>query len=343
MRKLLNVLYITTEDAYASLDGENVVVKRKDTVIGRFPLHILEGIYIFSYAGASPYLMAKCAEYHIDLVFCSPNGRFLARTSGRTQGNVLLRRRQYRVADSDEQRCLIGKNFIFGKLVNEKHVLSRAVRDHADRIDTAEFQRAIESISQLEEQVLSESRVDSLRGTEGSAANIYFMHFNDMILRNKDSFFYYERSRRPPLDNVNSLLSYVYMMLMSMCTSALETVGLDPYVGFIHTDRPGRASLALDLMEELRACLADRFVLSLVNTGIIADHDFIKQENGSVLIADDARKKIQKAWQQRKQEKIEHPFLKEKVQWGLIPYTQAMLLSRHLRGDLDGYPPFIWR
>ncbi len=343
MRKLLNVLYVNTEDAYATLDGENVVIKIGDDIKGRFPLHILEGICIFSYAGASPSLIGKCHEKNIDLVFCKPSGYFLSRPSGRTSGNVLLRREQYRIADSDERRNNVSKNFILGKVMNEKHVLDRVKRDHADRVDIDEFQDSSSLLKGMLSNIVNAVDNDSLRGIEGAAATIYFGKFDQMILRNKDTFFYHGRNRRPPLDNVNSLLSYVYMMLTSMCSSALETVGLDPYVGFMHTDRPGRVSLSLDLVEELRPVLGDRFVLSLINNGIVNSGDFQVQENGSVLITEDGRKKIQQSWQKRKQEKIEHPFLKEKIEWGLVPYTQAMLLARYIRGDIDAYPPFIWR
>lgn len=343
MRKLLNVLYVTTEDAYASLDGENIVVKVDDQVKARFPLHILEGIYIFSYAGASPALIGKCADAGIDLVFCRPNGGFLARPTGRTKGNVLLRREQYRIADSPERSCRISRNMIFGKVMNEKHVLDRMIRDHAGRIQEEEFRTGSKKLQELAEKVLEMSDNDSLRGLEGSAASIYFYQFDDMILRNKDVFYYHGRSRRPPMDYVNCLLSYVYMMVTSMCSSALETVGLDPYVGVMHTDRAGRTSLALDLVEEFRPALADRFVLGLINNGVVTGKDFIKQEDGAVLITDDGRKKINQNWQKRKQETLIHPYLKEKIEWGLVPYVQSMLLARCIRGDLDGYPPFVWR
>ena len=343
MRKLLNTLYVTTENAYASLDGENVVIKVGDEIRGRFPLHILEGIYMFSYAGASPALIGKCADQGIDLVFCTPNGRFLAKPSGRTKGNVLLRREQYRMADTPERTITIARNFIVGKVINEKHVLDRTLRDHPDRIDTEDFRKAMEELNGLIRNISEADSMDRLRGLEGAAASIYFYRFDDMILRGKGTFYFHERNRRPPLDPVNAMLSYVYMMLTGMCTSALETVGLDPYVGFMHTDRPGRTSLALDLVEELRPCLADRFVLSMINNGRISGSDFEKQDSGAVILTDSGKKKLQKAWQERKQEKIEHPFLKEKIEWGLVPYAQAMLLARYVRGDLDGYPPFVWR
>lgn len=343
MRHLLNTLFVTTEDAYATLEGENIVIKTGDTVAGRFPLHILESIYLFTYAGASPALMGKCAREGIDLVFLTPRGRFLARTCGAARGNVLLRRTQYRAADDPLQSCRIARNFIFGKLSNARHVLDRTRRDHGMRVDAEKFQMASDQIRGMLPQVLEETSLDALRGLEGAAANIYFGLFDDMILRNKDKFYYQVRSRRPPLDNVNALLSFIYTMLGNDCASALEMVGLDSYVGFMHRDRPGRTSLALDLMEELRPCIADRFVLTLINDRIISSKDFEEQENGAVLLTADGRRKVQKEWQSRKQVKITHPFLKEKIEWGLVPYVQALLLARYLRNDLDGYPPFLWK
>lgn len=343
MRKLLNTLFVSREDAYVTLDGENVAVKQNGEVIGRFPLHILEGIYVFSYMGASPALMGKCAKEGIDLVFCTPRGKFLARTTGESRGNVLLRRMQYRVADDPFGSCRIARNFIFGKLNNSRKVIERAKRDHGLRVDTAKLENASNQLKELMEMVMAETSMESLRGLEGSGANIYFGVFDDMILRNKESFYFKERNRRPPLDNVNALLSYVYTLLGNNCASALETVGLDSYVGFMHRDRPGRTSLAQDLMEELRPCIADRLVLTMINDRVVNPDDFMVQENGAVLLTDEGRSKVQKEWQARKQDTIIHPFLKEKVEWGLVPYVQALLLARYLRGDLEAYPPFLWR
>jgi CRISPR-associated protein Cas1 len=334
---------VNTEDAYATLDGENIVIKQGENTIGRFPLHILESVYLFTYAGASPALMGKCADMGIDLVFCTPRGKFLARTSGTSRGNVLLRRKQYRCADDEDVSCDIAKNFIIGKLYNSKRVLERAVQDHAMRIDIVAFENAIDQIKKISVQVTETDNLDSLRGLEGAAASIYFDRFDEMILRDKDNFYLNSRNRRPPLDNVNAMLSFVYTMLCNDCASALEMSGLDSYVGFMHSDRPGRKSLALDLMEELRTCMADRLVLSMINNRLINPKDFVIQENGAVFLNEDGRKKVQKEWQSRKQTKITHPFLKEKMEWGLVPYAQALLLSRYLRGDLDGYPPFVWK
>ena len=343
MKHLLNTLYVNNEGGYALLEGENIVIKKDDQVLGRFPLHILQEIHLFTYAGASPALMGKCANMGIELTFYTPDGRFLARTTGRNRGNVLLRRQQYRWADSQEQSCLVARNFIFGKVSNARWVLNRTRRDHAMRISVEDFENTAEELKFLQKKILEETSLDSLRGIEGVAANQYFQLFDSMILQNKEDFFFHGRNRRPPLDNVNALLSFVYSMLSNSCASALEGVGLDSYVGFMHRDRPGRTSLAQDLMEELRPCMGDRFVLTLINDRKISAKDFEKQENGAVYLSVDGRKKVQKEWQERKKTIILHPFLKEKIEWGMVPYVQALLLARHIRGDIEEYPPFLWK
>lgn len=343
MRHLLNTLFVTSEDAYLSLDGENVVVNREKQEIGRFPLHNLSGILSFSYAGASPALMGACAERDICLTFCTPRGRFLARTTGITNGNVLLRRTQYRAADSEAASAAIAANMILGKLYNSRWSIERTLRDHGMRVDGDKLRAASAKIKELLPLVQGVDTLDTLRGLEGVGAVAYFDVFDDLLLRNKDQFFFHGRNRRPPLDNVNAMLSFTYSLLANDCASALESVGLDSYVGFMHRDRPGRTSLALDLMEELRPCLADRFVITLVNNQIMKPEDFTKAENGAVQMSDTARKKLLKAWQERKQETIKHPYLEEKIPWGLVPYVQALLLARFLRGDLEAYPPFLWK
>ena len=343
MRKLLNTLFVTSEDAYLSLDGENVLVNREKQTVARFPLHALSGIICFSYAGASPALMGACAERNISLSFHTPRGRFLARTAGITNGNVLLRRAQYRIADDLNHSCRIARNMIFGKLYNSRGSVERTRRDHKLRIDETAFQNASEILRNLLPDVVQETDMDSLRGLEGTGANAYFGVLDDMILRNKENFYYHGRNRRPPLDNVNAMLSFAYSLLANDCASALESVGLDSYVGFMHRDRPGRTSLALDLMEELRPCLADRFVLTTVNNGVLSADDFEKSESGAVRMTDSARRTFLKHWQERKQEQITHPYLEEKIPWGMIPYIQALLLARYLREDLEDYPPFLWK
>lgn len=343
MRKLLNTLFVTSEGAYLSLDGENVVVKNSDEVIARFPLHNFEGIISFSYAGASPALMGALARRGIDLSFCTPNGGFLARTTASANGNVLLRRRQYRIADDEKESCEIARNIIFAKVHNCRWSIDRTARDHGLRIEVDKILSTAQRLTEMLPAIKNTSSLGSLRGLEGEAASLYFSVMDQMILTNKTDFFFVGRSRRPPMDKMNALLSFAYALLARDCASALESVGLDSYVGFLHTDRPGRMSLALDLMEEFRPCLADRFVLTLINNRIIKASDFDEQAGGAVNLTDSGRKRFLLSWQERKREIITHPYLKEKMPWGLVPYIQALLLSRYIRGDLDGYPPFLWK
>ncbi len=342
MKKLLNTLYITNPDYYLSLDGENIVVLMKKEEIGRVPFHNLEAVVTCGFQGASPALMKACTDRNVGLSFVSSSGRFLARVSGEQKGNVLLRRQQYRVADNDSSFSY-AKHFILGKLYNARGVVERAVRDHAERLDADCLKKVSEYLKNALVAVEGCEELSVLRGIEGEAASQYFSVFDELILQQKEGFSFHGRNKHPPQDNINAMLSFAYTLLCTMCASALETTGLDPYVGFMHTDRPGRCSLALDLMEELRSVFADRFVLSLVNRRMISSGDFIKKEDGAVLMKDDARKLFVTEWQKRKTEIITHPFLCEKIEWGLVPYTQALLLSRTIRGDLDGYPPFLWK
>lgn len=343
MKQLLNTLFVTSEDVYLSLDGENVVANREGEAVARYPLHTLQSIVTFSYSGASPALMGACARREIGLAFCTPRGRFLARVSGPAQGNVLLRRMQYRTADDPAQSCRIARNMIFGKVYNARWSVERTKRDHAMRVDTGRLAEVSAQLQGLLPQIAAETSLESLRGLEGSGATAYFGVLDEMILREKETFFFHERSRRPPLDAFNALLSFAYSLLAHDCASALESVGLDAYVGFLHRDRPGRESLALDLMEELRACMADRFVLTIVNNRVLKASDFVFRESGAVLLTDEGRRTFLRRWQERKYETITHPFLEEKLPWGLVPYVQSLLLARYLRGDLDDYPPFLWK
>jgi len=343
MRKLLNTFYVTMPDLYLSLDGENIVVKQDNKELKRVPLHNLEGIVTFGRQGASPALMRKCADAGIALAFMTEYGRFIANITGEKCGSVLLRRQQYRFAD-DEKKCVaIASNMLVGKLHNSRWVLERTARDHALRVDVDRIKKVAKAIANTIVLVRQARTAGELFGLEGEAASMYFSTFDEMILANKDDFSFRSRSRRPPLDNVNALLSFVYTLLSNDISAALSAVGLDPFVGFLHRDRPGRRSLALDVMEELRAPLADRFVLKLINMRQITGDDFTQKESGSVILHDEARKTLLTAWQTRKQEALEHPFLKEKIQWGLVPHAQALLLARYMRGDLDEYPPFLWK
>lgn len=343
MKKLLNTLYITSESAYLSLDGENVVVKDGDREIGRLPIHTIDGIMVFSYVGASPALMGKCAEMNKSLVFLKPSGKFLAKITGKNYGNILLRREQYRVCDDTGRSLDIAKNMVSAKIANCAMVASRAIRDHSLRIDNERFTGTVYTLQKAKVNAYNTENPENLRGLEGECASRYFSLFDDMILQQKEDFFFKGRSRRPPLDNTNALLSFAYSMLTSMCVSALESVGLDPYAGVFHTERPGRCSLALDLMEEFRAPIADRIVLTAINKKIITGRDFVRKETGGVLLTDEGRKAFLTLFQQKKREEITHPFLREKVEIGLLPYIQAMLLAKCIRGDLDSYPPYLWK
>ena len=343
MRKLLNTLFVTSEDSYLALENENVVVLSGEEKKGQFPLSIFESIVCFTYKGASPALIGACAKRGVQLCFMTPNGRFLARTCGENRGNVLLRKKQYRVSDDETQSCLIARNFIFGKVYNTRWMIERTLRDHALRVNVDEMKRLSRQMAQQLPVIAEAVDLDTLRGLEGEASTRYFAAFDQMILNQKEDFHFEDRNRRPPMDRVNALLSFAYAMLANDCAAALESVGLDAYVGFLHRDRPGRASLALDLMEELRGPLADRLALTLINTRSIQARHFQRQADGAVLLDDEGRKLFLNAWQERKRETLTHPYLKEKIYWGLVPYVQALLLARYLRGDLDGYPPFLWK
>lgn len=342
MKKLLNVLYVTAAQTYLALQGENVVVRKDDQVVMQLPLHNLEQIVCFGYQGVSPALMGACAERNIGLCFLTPNGRFLARVVGRVHGNVLLRKKQYAISEKESESVAIAAGFLMGKLHNCRKVVERAIRDHALLVDVDALKEASERLRAALQAIPQCATIDDLMGIEGRAARTYFGVFDQMILQQKEDFFFRERSRRPPLDNTNALLSFLYTLLVSDASSALETVGLDPYVGFLHQDRPGRPSLALDLMEELRPVFADRLTLSLINRRQVTGRGFTKKESGGVLMDDDTRKKVLKLWQERKRETIVHPYLQERIEFGLIPYVQALLLACYLRGDLDAYPPFFW-
>lgn len=343
MRKLLNTLYVTSENSYLGLDGENVVVYDDKKEIGRVPLHNLEGIVSFGYRGTSPALMGACADKNISLCYLTPQGKFLARVTGKVKGNVILREQQFSSTKDKKISLEIAKTCILGKVYNARWVLERASRDHPMQIDVEAVIHASLQLKSFLEYIEAAKSMDQLRGYEGEAASIYFGVFDELILQQKKDFVFQGRNKRPPLDNVNAMLSFVYTLLTNQITSALETVGLDPYIGYMHTDRPGRASLSLDLIEELRAVMADRFVLSLINKKIVNGKNFTRKENGAVLMNTDLRKKLLSEWQNKRKEIITHPYLKEKMEWGMVPYVQAMLLARFLRGDLDGYPVFLWK
>ena len=343
MKKLLNTLYIMSSDRYLSLDGENVVVRAEKQEIGRLPLHNLEAIVTCGYTGVSPALMSACVEKNISLSFLNEYGKFLARVTGEQRGNVVLRREQYRIADDEVKSLMIARTMILGKVYNERWVIERATRDYPLRLNKEKLKKVSAVLKASLSQIEACSDMERLRGLEGEAASQYFSVFNDLILQQKNDFFFHGRNKRPPTDRTNAMLSFAYTLLTGMCTSALETVGLDSYVGVMHTDRPGRKSLALDMVEELRSVYADRFVLSLINKKVLAADGFLIWEDGAVRMDQDTRSKFLNAWQEKKKEMITHPFLNEKVEWGMVPYTQALLLARYIRGDLDAYPVFLWK
>lgn len=343
MKRLLNTLYVTSQGAYLSKEGDTVVVSVDREERLRIPVNILDGIVCFGTISCSPFLLGLCGEHNIAISFLSEYGRFLGRVHGPTRGNVLLRREQYRRADSLDGSAKIAANVVIGKIANCRSVLLRAARDRPDSAGSPELQQAASRLAGLMDPLREPSSLDQVRGLEGIAASEYFRVFDNLITVQKEDFRFVERSRRPPLDRVNALLSFFYTLLVHDVRSALEGVGLDPAVGFLHRDRPGRPSLALDIMEELRPVIADRLALSLVNRKQLTGKDFRETESGAVLMGDEARKKVLVAYQERKREELTHPFLQEKFAVGLLPHAQALLLARHLRGDLDEYPPFFWK
>lgn len=343
MRKLLNTLYVTQPNAYLACDGENVLVRIDQEVKFRMPVHNLEGIVCFGFAGASPGLMSLCCERGVALSFLTEYGKYLGAVHGPVTGNVLLRKTQYRYSEDLSMKLRLSRRFVEAKIMNSRAVLHRAIRDHADNVAVDKHVEVMKRMQDLVTRIEAANDTDEVRGYEGEAAARYFSCFDGMILANKSSFSMQDRNRRPPTDRVNALLSFLYTLLMHEARAALESVGLDPQVGYLHEDRPGRPSLALDLMEELRPHFVDRLTLSLINRQQIIPEGFVVKENGAVLMDEATRKTVLTAWQQRKVEEITHPFLDEKIPFGLVPYVQALLLARYIRGDLEDYPPFFWK
>jgi len=343
MKKHLNTLFVTTQGAYLAKDGECVLVKVEREERLRLPIHTLDGIVCFGNVSCSPFLMGFCAERDVTVSFLTEHGRFMARVQGPVSGNVLLRRQQYRNADDLGFSAVMARAFVAGKVNNCRTIILRALRDHPEKVDGAALRAAADRLAAILSQLQQGLALDTARGFEGEAAKIYFGVFNQLITGQKEEFFFHERSRRPPLDRVNCLLSFLYTLVMHDARSALESVGLDPAVGYLHRDRPGRPGLALDLMEEFRPFLADRLALSLINLGQVRAKGFTISESGAVLMDDETRKVVLVAYQKRKQDEILHPFLSETIPVGLLFFSQALLLARFLRGDLDGYPPFLWR
>lgn len=339
MKQHLNTLFITTQESYLGKDGECVAVHQEGALKAKIPIHTLESLVLFGQVSCSPFLLGHCAENGVTVSWLTEYGRFLASMHGPVSGNVLLRREQYRKADSDESSSAIARAFVVGKIANCRTVLMRTAREYADeRLDAAN-ERLSSCLSRLKDAV----PLNVVRGIEGEAAHAYFGSFDALIRSTSPSFRFTGRNRRPPLDAVNCLLSFLYTLLAHDIRSALESCGLDPAVGFLHRDRPGRPSLALDMMEEFRPYLSDRLACTLINKGQLKPSDFKTTESGAVMMSDTGRKTVLVAWQERKQEEIHHPFLREKMTTGLAFHSQARLLARTLRGDLDGYPPFVIR
>jgi len=343
MRKLLNTLYVSSQGSYLQKEGETVVVEREKQKVLQIPIHTIGGIVCFGNVLCSPFLLGFCAERDVSVSFLSEHGRFLASVRGPVSGNVLLRRRQYRMADDEEATRGIAANVISGKLANCRIVINRTIRDHAAKVNAGALKEASENIGRIIERIPAMHVTDEVRGLEGQAAAEYFGVFDHLIVDQKEDFVFSERNRRPPLDEVNALLSFVYTLLAHDVRSALETVGLDPAVGFLHRDRPGRPGLALDIMEEFRPVIADRLVLSLINRRQLGKKGFTKAANGAITMDDDTRKTVLTEYQSRKQDEIHHPYIEETVPIGLLFFIQANLMARYIRGDIDGYPPFFWR
>lgn len=346
MHRQLNTLYVTTEGAWLHKDGANIVMSVDKQERARLPAHMLESLVCFGHVLVSPPLLGYCAEQKISISFLTTYGKFLARVEGPVSGNVLLRREQYRLADDPTRCAAIVRNVLAGKLHNQRAVLGRALRDYGDRLDgdnKATLEHAHKRLQRIIAQLPIDATVDLLRGHEGEAAQAYFGAFDHLIRVPDAALRFHGRSRRPPLDAVNALLSFLYTLITHDCRSALESVGLDPAVGFLHRDRPGRPSLALDITEEFRALLADRLALSLINRHQVTTKDFRVMDGGAVLLDEGSRKTVLAAYQERKREQLLQPFLGETVAIGLLPFIQAQLLARHLRGDLDAYPPFLWK
>ena len=346
MRRQLNSLYISTEGAWLKKDGANIVMQVEGKERARLPIHMLESLVCFGRVLISPPLMGFCAEQGVTITHLSPNGKFLARIEGPVSGNVLLRRTQYRVSDNDISCAAIVRSVLVGKVHNQRAVLARGLRDYGAKLpeaDRSRLEQARTRMTRIARNLLNTETTNELRGLEGEAAQVHFSIFDQLIRHDGEGFRFSGRNRRPPRDRIYALLSFLYTLLTHDCRSALESVGLDPAVGFLHRDRPGRPSLALDLAEEFRPLLGDRLALSLVNRRQLREKDFIIAESGGVILTDEARRTVLTAYQERKREELHHAFIGEKAPIGLLPLLQAQLLARHLRGDLDAYPPFLWK
>lgn len=343
MRKLLNTLFITTQGAILHRERQTIAIKVDQEEKLKMPVHLLSGVVCFGNVTLTPFCLGLCVENNILVSFLTEYGKFIARVSGGVSGNVLLRKAQYVASDDLEASAAIARRIVTAKVANCRTLLMRFRRDHRQTTEAESLDSVIQGLGNVIRQLKAPLTLDSVRGKEGEAANRYFSIFDHLIVAQKESFRFDGRSRRPPMDPVNALLSFLYTLLVHDISSACESVGLDPAVGFLHRDRPGRPSLALDLMEELRQMTVDRVVLSLINRQQLKECDFETLESGAVVMTDGARKTVLSAWQERKREELFHPFIEEKVEVGMLPFVQALLLARFLRGDIDDYPAFIWK
>ena len=340
MRKLLNTVYITNESTYISLDGENLVCKIDNEEKLRIPFENIENVVCFNYIGCSPALMGKCVSKTIPINFISPQGKFLAKVCGETKGNVFLR-----VAQIDRFRecgIVLAQNTIAAKLSNTRQLIRRTLHDNAELREDEQINKIMDILSDGINKIYMVTSIDELMGIEGNCAQNYFSIFDKLITNEKVSFTFVMRTKRPPLDPVNALLSFVYTLATNEYAAALETVGLDSYIGFCHTLRSGRSSLACDLVEEVR-CIVERFVITLLNLQIIGKGDFDEQISGAIWLNDEGRKKVLTRWQEKKRTDMTHPILQQKIPFGLLPYVQCNMLAKYVRGDLEEYPPFILR
>lgn len=339
MKKLLNNLYVTTDGSYVHKERETLIIEQDGEKVFQLPFHSIQNMFCFGRIMVSPDLMAACGEKGISISFFTGYGRFQSRVQGPQSGNVLLRRAQYREADDSPQT--LARLFIAAKLVNCRNIVMKHQRNHGQ---DDQLERLVKYLADNLKRLERSNDVDQMRGIEGDSAASYFACFNNLIVEDlRESFPFSGRTKRPPLDRVNALLSFAYTLLTYEIASALQGVGIDPYVGFLHTDRSGRVSLALDMLEEFRAWWCDRFVLTLINRKQISPEDFIEESSSAIRLTDDARKMVLTAWQEKKQEELQHPYTEEKIQIGLLPHIQAMLLSRYLRKDMEIYTPFIAR
>lgn len=346
MKQLGNTLYIASQGTYLAKDGDCLLATREDGGKTRVPLHKVDGVVCFGRISVSPFLLGHCVEVGVTVTWLTEHGRFLARAEGAVSGNVRLRRAQYAVTDDPARCATIVRSIVAGKLANQRYVVLRALRDHGadDGGRLPATREALEALlRRLHSPAGQAATVDELRGLEGQGANVYFAALPALLRARDPVFAFAGRVRRPPTDPVNALLSFIYTLTTHDARSALEGVGLDPQVGFLHRERPGRPSLALDLVEEFRAWFADRLVLSLVNRGQLRANDFETASTGAVTLTEEARKAVLVAYQERKAEEVRHPFTGETVAVGLLWHVQARLLAMHLRGDLDAYPPWLAR